>query len=299
MIKNLLYSLFLHFLLLLAIYTNFNIRKSDEKNTAEVSVALISIVGTQNANKLEEKPVVKNEEKKPEKIKKEETQNTQENKAKSQKESEKNKVKNKTKKAIKSTPVESKAKDTSDLNKKEFKEEETSKKINNKEKQDEENKNENLNKDENNNKSSQEEDLGASDKKEEEEKSAENESKAETSKESENVTNNLENLNLSAREKFNIQSQLRRCYNRAIDETQLESDIKITVKTTISEDGYIESDLNETLDKKRYNDPKESNYKIAIDNARRAIDLCSPLRNLPLDKYYIWKEVVLDFGKEN
>ncbi len=297
MIKNLLYSLFLHFLLLLLIYANFHTQKPEENNVIEVATALISIDGIQDSQNPKEKPVVKNEEKKPEKIKKEEEKDSSKVEAKSQKESPKDKVKKQVKKIAKATPVDSAAKPAEEINKKEFKEKSDSEKVRTEEVQDEEQKEENLSNDENNNKNSKEEDLGASEK--EEEKSEEVKSETSVDKSSESLTNNIENLNLSAREKFNIQSQLKRCYNRAIDETQLESEIKITVKASISEDGYIDSDLNKTTDSKRYNDPKESDYKIAIDNARRAIDLCSPLRNLPLDKYYIWKEIVLDFGKEN
>ncbi len=297
MIKNLLYSLFLHFLLLLAIYTNFNTQKKpDENNVAEIAVALISIDGTQDSKNLQEEPVVKNEEEEPEKLKKEEAKDSQKVEAKSQKESPKEKVKKRVKKVTKAKPISSDTKPAKELSKKEFKEKITSEKVLNEEIQDKEQKEETVTPDEKDNKLSKDEDLGAS--KKEEEKSEETESEVSVDKSSESVTNNIDNLNLSAREKFNIQSQLKRCYNRAIDETQLESDMKITVKTNISEDGYISSNLNEIIDSKRYNDPKESNYKIAIDNARRAIDLCSPLRNLPLDKYYIWKEVILDFGKE-
>lgn len=296
MIKNLLYSLFLHFLLLLAIYTNFHTKKPDETDITEVAVALISIDGTQDSHSIQEKPVAKDEKKEPKEIKKERKKDSQKVEAKSQKESPKKKVKKRVKKIAKATPIDSDAKPAEEVSKKEFKEKAASEKVRNEEVQDKEQKEEAVSPDESDNKLSKEEDLGAS--KKEEEKSEEIESETSIDKSSESATNNLENLNLSAREKFNIQSQLKRCYNRAIDETQLESDIKVTVKTTISEDGYISSDLNETTDSKRYNNPSESNYKIAIDNARRAIDLCSPLRNLPLDKYYIWKEVVLDFGKE-
>ena len=296
MIKNLLYSLFLHFLLLLAIYTNFHTQKPDETNVVEVAVALISIDGAQDSHNIKEKPIVKNEEEKPKEIKKEEKKDSSKVEAKSQKESPKDKVKKRVKKVAKATPVDSDAKPVEEINKKEFKEKSALEKVRNEEIQEKEQKEETVSSDESDNKTSKEEDLGAS--KKEAEKSEEVKSETSIDKSSESLTNNIENLNLSAREKFNIQSQLKRCYNRAIDETQLESDIKITVKTTISEDGYINSDLNETIDSKRYNSPNESNYKIAIDNARRAIDLCSPLRNLPLDKYYIWKEVVLDFGKD-
>jgi aminopeptidase-like protein len=39
----------------------------------------------------------------------------------------------------------------------------------------------------------------------------------------------------------------------------------------------------------------KGNYKIVIDNIKRALDLCSPLRNLPIEKYDSWKEIILQF----
>ena len=50
------------------------------------------------------------------------------------------------------------------------------------------------------------------------------------------------------------------------------------------------------MDTERYD--QEANYKITINNVRRAVELCSPLRNLPLEKYEIWKKVLLEFGEE-
>lgn len=298
MIKNILYSLFLHFLLLSAIYANFNLNKPEEKEIEAIAIAMVSIDGNQEANQILKQPSIKKELKKPkEKIKKEQTADKK-SATKSPKESKKDEVKTEEKKATESKPEESIAKPVAEPNKKEFKEKITpekakSEKIALKEKEQEKKKTEN----EQDSKKSKQEDLGAKEK-EEEELPEEEEAEEIAVNNSENTTNNIENLNLSAREKFNIQSQLRRCYNRAIDETKLESDLKITVQAKISEDGYINSNLKEIIDKERYNNPKEPSYKIAIDNASRALELCSPLRNLPLDKYYIWKEVVFDFGKE-
>jgi hypothetical protein len=44
----------------------------------------------------------------------------------------------------------------------------------------------------------------------------------------------------------------------------------------------------------------KEDYKIIIDNIKRALDLCSPLRNLPIEKYDSWKEIILQFdvGKD-
>ncbi len=104
-----------------------------------------------------------------------------------------------------------------------------------------------------------------------------------------------EGLDLSAREKLNIQSQIRACYKRAVQESRLDSKIKLFIKINLNKTGFIENDFEEFVDIPRYNDTSQKDYKIAIDNIRRAIELCSPLHNLPVAKYEIWKEVVLQF----
>ncbi|MBP7710477.1 MAG: hypothetical protein KA100_05350 [Rickettsiales bacterium] len=292
MIKNLLYSLFLHFLLLLAIYANFNLKEVDETKTTEIAVSLISLSGSEDSSNTKQSAAAKNNEKVEEK---KEAKNEKKTATTVEKKSKKNQVKEQQKKLAKSSPAKSVSK-PNETTGEESKPEEIAKETKKEEVKPEEIKEEKKNPEEAKNEASnKEKDLGAEKKtdKNSEESTAKN-----SATNSDNMASSIDSLDLSAREKFNIQSQLKRCYNRAVDETQLESDLKITVKAHVSEDGYIDSDLNDNLDSERYNNPKESNYKIAVDNARRAIDLCSPLRNLPRDKYDIWKDVILDFGKE-
>ena len=292
MIKNLLYSLFLHFLLLLAIYANFDLKTVDESKTSEVSVSLVAINGDDTSNKAKPTSEAKAEkESNSKEIKKEVAE------AKSKKKSPKNKVKEQPKKLAKSKPAKSVAKpfaeEAREFKQPEEKPEENQKEVD-KAKEDEE---VNENQDEEQNETSQKEkDFGSKEEDEKEEEASEK--KEPTKSDSVDTANNLENLDLSAREKFNIQSQLKRCYRRARDETKMQSKTKILIKVRVSEDGYIDSDLDEAIDIDRYNDPAETLYKIGVDNVRRALDLCSPLRNLPLDKYDIWKEVVLEFDGE-
>lgn len=291
MIKNLLYSLFIHFLLLLIIYANFNLKEIDESKTTEIAVSLVSLTGSENSSNTKPSSQIKSEEKtEPEKKIKVKAQ------ASSEKKSKKNQVKEVKKELNKSKPSKATAKPVSENSSEEFKPQEVSKEIPqevNKPQEDNEiNKNHD---DEEKETANKEKDVGAE--KKTEKKSEESETKNTTAN-SDNIASSIDTLDLSAREKFNIQTQLKRCYNRAVDETQLESNFRVIVKAQVSEDGYIETDLSDITDMERYNNPKETNYKIAIDNARRALDLCSPLRNLPLDKYDVWKEVILEFGKE-
>ncbi|MBM3589872.1 MAG: hypothetical protein FJX30_00650 [Alphaproteobacteria bacterium] len=114
-----------------------------------------------------------------------------------------------------------------------------------------------------------------------------------------NINEDEQGSNLSARETINIQSQLKMCYKRAIEESGFESRAKIIIKILISREGYIEDNLDEIIDMEKYNDPSFKEYKIIIDNIKRALELCSPLRNLPIEKYESWKEIILQFDLNN
>jgi len=104
----------------------------------------------------------------------------------------------------------------------------------------------------------------------------------------------LENLQLSAREKFNIQSQLRACYKRATINVA-KSNYTALVKVVILPDGTIDFDAEKIIDSKRYN-AKDQNYKNRMDTVLQTFELCSPLRNMPSDKYEIWREFTIEFG---
>ena len=108
----------------------------------------------------------------------------------------------------------------------------------------------------------------------------------------------LEESSLSFKEKTNILSQLKMCYKRAITETRQASKLSLEINVKISKEGYIESDLNQLIDKIRYNNPEHHEYKKLIDNLKKALDLCSPLRNLPSEKYDVWRELILRFDPE-
>ncbi len=111
----------------------------------------------------------------------------------------------------------------------------------------------------------------------------------------EDIINDLENLNLSAREKFNIQSQLKSCYHHSTANFS-ENKIPVTIKVRISADGTINFDAEKIIDMARYNDSKEINYHKMMDNIIATLEFCSPLRNMPSDKYDVWKEFTIEFG---
>jgi hypothetical protein len=108
----------------------------------------------------------------------------------------------------------------------------------------------------------------------------------------------IEDSGLSSREKLNILSQLKMCYHHAISESKKVSNLKFIVEVEISKDGYILSKIDSLIDKKRYLNPLNNDYKSMIDNVKKALELCSPLRNLPIEKYEMWKNLILNFENE-
>jgi hypothetical protein len=110
-----------------------------------------------------------------------------------------------------------------------------------------------------------------------------------------NMENSIEKLGLSAREKFNISNQIKRCYRKAIKENGKTSDIIVIVSIGVALDGRIISNLGDIIDFERYNDASNPEYKIAVDNVYDALKYCNPLRNLPADKYEKWQSITLQF----
>lgn len=264
MIKNILYSLFLHFVFILIIYANFNLKTVTEKKTNEISISLLEVKSNKNSA-TPKKPVEKKEKPKEKPVEKEVPKVVEQSLAEVKKqdiEEIKEKEKDLPEKKVeeKIEKKEEKPKEKPEEKKPEEKEEEKPKEIK------------------------------TPDQKEEKQQNNQNDKKDES-------VNNLENLNLSVRERFNIHSQLKMCYKRAAIESNSEdNDTIIAIIAEVSRDGFIDSNLEEIIDDERYQSDKT--YKVTVENVRRAVELCSPLRNLPLGKYEIWKKVLLEFGKK-
>lgn len=108
----------------------------------------------------------------------------------------------------------------------------------------------------------------------------------------------IDGLNLLVREKFNIQSQIKRCYRKALKADTMKNKVTINAHIVIEKDGSI--NLNDVLikDFEKYDNPKEPDFHQAVDIVKNALRFCSPLRNLPPDKYEIWRELDLQFDND-
>ena len=256
MIKNILYSLFVHFLLFSAIYFAF-IKKDNKEIEAEQEI-MVSVITIDSKGV----PPINEQMQKPEENSKEPQEKAEENEVEKI-ESPKNEIKKE--EPIAPKKIEEPLKKEEETPPKE----ETKKAAHSKK----------------------------SNKKEEDKNSA----KAMNLKAFKDINEEDQSSTLSTRETINIQSQLKLCYKRALEESGFESKTRIVIKIEISRDGYIENDLEDMIDLEKYNNPVYKDYKIVIDNIERALDLCSPLRNLPIEKYDSWKEIILQFdvGKDS
>jgi len=108
-------------------------------------------------------------------------------------------------------------------------------------------------------------------------------------------TFNFEANGLSNRQKFNIQAQIKLCYQRAIFESRKYSNQKVVTKAKINQDGTIESDIYQQIKSENYLDPNNYQYKIAVDNVKRALELCSPIRNIPSNITEQLQDLIFEF----
>ncbi len=110
--------------------------------------------------------------------------------------------------------------------------------------------------------------------------------------------NSMESLDLLAREKFNIQTQIKRCYKKALQENGQDNQMVINAHIFIAQDGFIDLDvvIFKILSEKIKNGAEKEDFYRAKETIKKALKFCSPIRNLPQDKYDIWKEIDLRFG---
>jgi hypothetical protein len=105
-------------------------------------------------------------------------------------------------------------------------------------------------------------------------------------------------INLSIRERANIQRQIRSCYKMAILRSGVDSTTKVRLRVSLKKDGNINMKEVIVLNEDMYaykNEKERESFEIAVENAKTALVFCSPLRNLPDNKYRVWKEMSLEF----
>ncbi len=98
-------------------------------------------------------------------------------------------------------------------------------------------------------------------------------------------------LPLSLSEKDAIRSQFVKCWNVPAGVKDAHQLI-VTLRIKVNQDGSV-TDAKLVQDESRYN--SDTIFRAAADSAIRAVWQCSPLKNLPQDKYGNWKDMELIF----
>ncbi|MDR3289928.1 MAG: hypothetical protein LBT02_01445 [Rickettsiales bacterium] len=104
------------------------------------------------------------------------------------------------------------------------------------------------------------------------------------------LANENNRITLTLRERQNVQQQIKSCYKMAITKSKKNSLNAVDLVVNISENGIIDLKNITIIDEKETED-----YQIAFENAKTALIFCNPLKNLPLNKYSIWKKMSFTF----
>jgi hypothetical protein len=133
------------------------------------------------------------------------------------------------------------------------------------------------------------------------------EAKTDKSKDAKDKTNTEENktrsdapyddsMPLSISEKDTIRSQFLVCWSMPTGAKDAHT-LAVRIKVTLQADGAVLAATLATDQLGRYNaDPF---FRAAADSAIRAVHKCSPLKNLPPEKYNSWKEMELNFDPQD
>ncbi len=107
----------------------------------------------------------------------------------------------------------------------------------------------------------------------------------------------LENLDLTLRTKFKIQSQLNRCFFsvfEGVEESQ--EDIKVEFIMNLSKNGQLIFNEEYNIDQEKYQN--NDIYRKITDNVKNLTKKCGYFRNLNIEKYDIWQEFLVNFKRD-
>lgn len=99
-------------------------------------------------------------------------------------------------------------------------------------------------------------------------------------------------LPLSMTEMDVIRSQIAKCWNVPAGAKDAQ-DLRVVLKIQLNQDGSLIKVELASESKDRYG--SDSFFRAAADSAMRAVRQCSPLQNLPAEKYQTWRDMELTF----
>ncbi len=120
--------------------------------------------------------------------------------------------------------------------------------------------------------------------------------KDDASTKSENISDKYDSSQpLSLSERDAIVSQFYRCWSIPAGAKDAYA-LVVTLKLVVASDGTVQQ-IELAKDKARYG--SDTFFRAAADSAVRAVKMCSPLKNLPPDKYDTWKDMELTFNPKD
>lgn len=99
-------------------------------------------------------------------------------------------------------------------------------------------------------------------------------------------------LPMTISEKDAIRSQFAKCWSVPAGAKDAH-ELIVTLRVEMEQDGTVRSVELASSSKSRYN--TDTFFRAAADSAIRAVKMCSPLKNLPPDKYGTWRDMELTF----
>jgi len=100
------------------------------------------------------------------------------------------------------------------------------------------------------------------------------------------------NLPMSLSQIDSIKSQVAKCWNVPAGAKNAQ-DLIVTLRLQLAPDGSVLKVELASESQSRYG--SDNFFRAAADSARRAIQECSPFKNLPPEKYAIWRDMEMTF----
>lgn len=91
-----------------------------------------------------------------------------------------------------------------------------------------------------------------------------------------------------------IRFQIQQCWSIPAGARDAEN-LVVQIRIFLKPDGSL-AGPPEIVDGARMNRPGQEFFRVAAESARRAVQRCSPLKNLPVAKYERWREITLTFN---
>lgn len=104
--------------------------------------------------------------------------------------------------------------------------------------------------------------------------------------------NDIDSLLLLSTHKRAIKTQLNFCFQNILKDQDIKREIVKSLEVTfeLTRSRVLKFDIDKNFDKNLLNDEKYHNYKKIVQDIENKAKKCAIFRNLPYNRYHIWKE---------